>query len=524
MEFLMEPSTWIGLATLVVLEIVLGIDNLVFIAILADKLPPNERDAARKIGLSLALLMRLGLLTAMSWLVGLTKPLFTVANMNFSGRDMVLLGGGLFLTFKATMELHERMEGKLDAKDRKRVYAGFWLVVTQIIVLDAVFSLDAVITAVGMVNHLGIMMAAVVIAMAVMVVASGPLTRFVNAHPTVVVLCLSFLLMIGFSLVADGFGFHIPKGYLYAAISFSILIETFNQVSRRNLARSEARLPLRERTADAILRLMGGRTVDEAEEAPADPGQVESIKTFGHEERFMISGVLTLAERSIRTIMTPRGEISWVDLDSDPETRKEALATPHSLFPVCRGSLDNVLGVVRAKELVTALDTEEDLEKWAKQYPPVFVPDRMDVIKLLGVLRQAKGNFVLVIDEYGAVQGLVTPLDVLEAIAGEFPDEDETPDIVMQENGWLAKGTADLHQLEQSLGGVALVSADDEYATLAGLLLAWHERMPTVGESIRIGGFEFTILEISERRIELVRITPTPTPEEAVKAPQLESD
>jgi CBS domain containing-hemolysin-like protein len=374
-----------------------------------------------------------------------------------------------------------------------------------------------------MVNRLGIMMAAVVIAMAVMVVASGPLTRFVSAHPTVVVLCLSFLLMIGFSLVADGFGYHIPKGYLYAAISFSILIETFNQVSRRNIVRHQARLPLRERTADAILRLMGGRTVDDEEETPTDPATVESTKTFGHEERFMISGVLTLAERSIRTIMTPRGEISWVDLETDlGEVRKQLLVTPHSLFPVCRGSLDNVIGVVRAKELVTALDTQKDLEGWARQFPPIFVPDRMDVIKLLGVLRQAKGTLVLVIDEYGAVQGLVTPLDVLEAIAGEFPDADETPDIVLQDDGWLAKGTADLHALEQSLGGVTLVSSDDEYATLAGLLLARHEKMPSVGDTIRIGDFEFAVLEISDRRIELVRITRVV--EENVKEPQLESD
>lgn len=516
---------WMGLATLVVLEIVLGVDNLVFIAILADKLPPNQRDAARKIGLSLALLMRLGLLTAMSWLVGLTKPLFAISQWTFSGRDLVLLGGGLFLTFKATMELHERLEGKQEEKGGKRVYAGFWLVVTQIIVLDAVFSLDAVITAVGMVDHLGIMMAAVTIAMAVMVIASGPLTRFVNAHPTIVVLCLSFLLMIGFSLLAEGLGFHIPKGYLYAAICFSILIETFNQVSRRNLVRNESRSPLRVRTADAILRLMGGRTVYEEEEAPADPAQVETTKTFGHEERFMISGVLTLAERSIRSIMTPRGDISWVDLNCAPEeTRKQVLVTPHSLFPVCRGSLDNVLGVVRAKDLVTALDTEKDLKELAKQSPPTFVPDQIDVIMLLGALRQAKGNFVLVVDEYGAVQGLVTPLDVLEAIAGEFPDEDETPDIVQQPDGegWLAKGTADLRQLEQSLGNVTLTSVDDDFATLAGLLLARHERMPTVGESIRIGDFEFTGLEISERRIELVRITRIV--DEDIKPPQLESD
>lgn len=258
MEFLMDPSIWIGLLTLVVLEIVLGIDNLVFIAILADKLPPHQRDRARLIGLSLALLMRLGLLAAMSWLVTLTEPLLLIGQLSFSGRDLILLVGGLFLVFKATMELHERMEGNPHQDGLKSGYAGFWLVVAQIIVLDAVFSLDAVITAVGMVDELGVMMAAVVIAMGVMIVASKPLTNFVNAHPTVVVLCLSFLLMIGFSLVAEGFGFHIPKEYLYAAIGFSIMIEFFNQLSRRNLAKNESRLPLRERTADAILNLMGG--------------------------------------------------------------------------------------------------------------------------------------------------------------------------------------------------------------------------------------------------------------------------
>ena len=188
MEIFLDPSVWAGLLTLIVLEIVLGIDNLVFIAILADKLPPKQRDKARIIGLSLALVMRLALLSLMSWLVTLTKPLFHVGGFGFSGRDLIMLAGGIFLLFKATTELHERLENRPETHDGNKSYASFWVVVIQIVVLDAVFSLDAVITAVGMVSHLWIMMTAVVIAMGIMLLASRPLTRFVNAHPTVVVL------------------------------------------------------------------------------------------------------------------------------------------------------------------------------------------------------------------------------------------------------------------------------------------------------------------------------------------------
>ncbi len=200
-----------------------------FIAIPADKLPPKQRDKARLIGLSLALVMRTGLLSVISRMVTLTKPLITIADFSFSGRDLIMLLGGIFLLFKATTELHERLENRQHDAGHGKGYASFWVVVLQIVVLDAVFSTDAVITAVGMVNHLPVMMAAVVIAMILMLLASKPLTRFVNQHPTVVVLCLSFLLMIGLSPVAEGFGFHIPKGYLYAAIGFSIIIEFFNR-------------------------------------------------------------------------------------------------------------------------------------------------------------------------------------------------------------------------------------------------------------------------------------------------------
>jgi len=512
MEFLFDPSIWAGLLTLVVLEIVLGIDNLVFIAILADKLPPKQRDKARLIGLSLALVMRLGLLSLISWMVTLTTPLFSVGDFSFAGRDLILLAGGLFLLFKATMELHERLENRQLDGAGNRGYASFWAVVTQIVVLDAVFSLDAVITAVGMVNHLPVMMTAVVIAMGVMLLASKPLTNFVNAHPTVVVLCLSFLLMIGLSLVAEGFGFHIPKGYLYAAIGFSILIELFNQIARRNFIRHQSHRPMRERTAEAILRLMGGR--NRAQTASSSNNEESALteampqEAFKDEERYMINGVLTLASRSIRSIMTPRGEISWVDANRPvDEIRIQLLDTPHSLFPVCRGELDEIVGVVRAKELLVALEHGVDVATFAANTPTIVVPETLDPINLLGVLRRAKGSFVIVTNEFGVVQGLITPLDVLEAIAGEFPDEDETPDIIADGDGWLVKGGTDLHSLQQLLDFHQLVDPDEDHASLAGLLIAQKGQLPQPGEVIDISPLHFRIIEATDYRIDLVRVT-----------------
>ncbi|AVY98670.1 MULTISPECIES: CNNM family cation transport protein YoaE [Lelliottia] len=508
MEFLMDPSIWVGLLTLVVLEIVLGIDNLVFIAILADKLPPKQRDKARLIGLSLALIMRLALLSVISWMVTLTKPLFTVWDFTFSGRDLIMLVGGLFLLFKATTELHERLENRQHDDGHGKGYASFWVVVAQIVVLDAVFSLDAVITAVGMVNHLPVMMAAVVIAMAVMLLASKPLTRFVNEHPTVVVLCLSFLLMIGLSLVAEGFGFHIPKGYLYAAIGFSIIIELFNQIARRNFIKQQSNQPLRARTADAILRLMGGRrqTTVQPENANHNPVPVPE-GAFVEEERYMINGVLSLASRSLRGIMTPRGEISWVDANlSVDEIRQQLLSSPHSLFPVCRGELDEIIGVVRAKELLVALEEGVNVEAIAAASPAIVVPETLDPINLLGVLRRARGSFVIVTNEFGVVQGLVTPLDVLEAIAGEFPDADETPEIVADGDGWLVKGTTDLHALQHTLGLDNVINDEEDIATVAGLVIAVNGQIPRVGDIIELPPLQITIMQANDYRVDLVRI------------------
>ena len=508
MEVLLDPNIWVGLLTLVVLEIVLGIDNLIFIAILADKLPPHQREKARVVGLSLAMVMRLGLLSVISWMVTLTQPLFTIASWPFSGRDLILLFGGVFLLFKATIELHERVEGKLEVQTGKREYASFAAVVAQIIVLDAVFSLDAVITAVGMVEHLWVMMAAVVISMSVMLFASKPLTRFVNAHPTVVVLCLSFLLMIGLSLIAEGLGFHIPKGYIYAAIGFSVVIDALNQLARRNFVKKEAHLPLRDRTADAVLRLLGSKPrLEHNDEVEAVTATTEE-PTFEAEERHMVSGVLSLSQRSVRSIMTTRSDISWINIEDGSELiRSQLLATPHGFFPVCRGELDEVIGMARAKDLIADLTQLGAIDP-AHIRAPIIMPEGSGVLRVMERLKRSHGQLVLIADEYGTLQGLVTPIDILEAIAGEFPDEDEQP--VLQEEGpgrWRVDGTADLHYLEQVLEVTDLVSENDDYTSLAGLMLERFGSLPSVGEAVEIQGLRFEVARVLERRIASVLIT-----------------
>ncbi len=230
---LSTPETWIALATLTVLEIVLGIDNIIFISILVARLPVTDRDRARTIGLSLAMGMRILLLLTISWIVGLTQPILTLAGQDFSWRDLILIAGGLFLLWKATTEIHESLEGDAPHAAATAGTASLGGVLVQIVLLDIVFSLDSVLTAVGMVDEVIVMIAAVVLAVGVMLIASGPLSRFVHAHPSVKMLALAFLLLVGVTLIADGFGVHIDKAYIYAAMAFRVFVEALNLRARR---------------------------------------------------------------------------------------------------------------------------------------------------------------------------------------------------------------------------------------------------------------------------------------------------
>jgi predicted tellurium resistance membrane protein TerC len=251
MEWIASPEAWIALVTLTVLEIVLGIDNIIFISILSGKLPAHVQARARSLGLSAAMVMRILLLLSIAWIIGLTRPLFEVLGFEVSGRDLILLAGGLFLLGKATHEIHDKLEGESDSELVRRV-PSFGAVIFQIMLLDIVFSLDSVITAVGMAEDLMVMIIAVVIAVGIMLIAAGPISEFVERHPTVKMLALGFLLLIGMSLVAESFDQHIPKGYIYFAMGFSVFIELLNLRARRVSEPVKLRAPYgKEKLAEA---------------------------------------------------------------------------------------------------------------------------------------------------------------------------------------------------------------------------------------------------------------------------------
>ena len=516
-SWLAEPTTWIGFATLLVLEVVLGIDNLVFVAILANKVKPAYRDKARITGLTLAIVMRIIMLGFMAHIMTLVHPWFYIGSFAVSGKDLIMLLGGLFLLYKATTELHERLEGhnQFHVADTNKKHAPFWGVVAQILVLDAVFSIDSVITAVAIVDHIVVAMAAVVVAMSVMIWASKPLTEFVDRHPTVVMLCLGFLLMIGFSLIAEAFHFHIPKGYLYAAIGFSILIEVFNQVSQKNSKRNAyISSSWRQRTAENVLGMMGIR---EAVLAKAGSGDDDSH--FEENEKSMIRSVLTLAERPILGVMIPRRDIERLDISQGREEQAAQLQnTPYSrLLVVGKAGVDEPLGYINKKDLLAQLLDEGEMNIQTALRQPLILPDSTTALNAIELFRKNSADYALVVDEFGAILGMVTMKDMLEAIAGEFPEEferEEAPLIQANTDESLTvDGSLEYVELAQQ---IALPPHDEDadYHTVAGLIMEELQAIPDVGDHIDFYGWRFEVTEKEGQRIERVRISRAPEPDE----------
>lgn len=507
LEAFYDPTVWAGLFTLVVLEIVLGIDNLIFIAILSDKLPPEQRRRARVTGLALALGMRIVLLASISWMATLTSTLFVFLGSEISGRDLIMLVGGVFLLFKATMELHEKLEGGHHKKAGPVRYAGFWAVIIQIIILDAVFSLDAVITAVGMTEHVIIAMIAVTIAMALMILASNKLMDFVSGRPTVVILCLGFLLMIGFSLVIEGFDYHIPKGYLYAAIGFSVLIEGFNQWASHNRRKTIKKIDARTRVTEAVVGLLGMKsTHGVASEISAFVPGKDELSVFKPQERLMIGRVLQLAEQPVRSIMTPRNDIFWIDINEPHDVVQRDLRDCSYSYVVAvqDGTVDEPLGVIHKKDLADLLLKEESLDGLKEIIrEPLHLPENLTVLQVMERFQKKRIHVAFVIDEYGSLEGLVTLTDIFEAIAGDMPEDHVEDDFQYEkrkDGSFLVSGKLSVQELRELLGH-DLALPEGDFDTVAGVALTVLKKLPQPQDRFVLGRWAFEIVEMEGFRV-----------------------
>ncbi|NIH41112.1 MAG: hypothetical protein G8D27_00985 [Buchnera aphidicola (Periphyllus aceris)] len=511
MGFILNPSAWTGLVVLIIIEIVLGIDNLIFLTILVKKLSPKQRKKARIIGLTLSFFIRIFFLSIISWSTSLTYPFYSNQYITLSIREIIFLIGGVFLSFVALLELNDKLCNKSSKKKKNKCYSNFWIIIFQIITLDAIFSLDSIITAVGIVNNILIMTLAVLIAMCFMLFILKSLKKFINKYQAIVILCLGFLLMIGLSLILEVLGLYIPKTYLYSAIGFSIFVELFNQISKYNFLIYQYGRPIRTRVLETFLKIIKKEKQKNKHIKNTVQDKKYTSKEYSNlkkEEKYMIYSLLNLAIRPIKSIMTPRAEISWINIKkSSHEIKNKLIDTPHSLFPICQGELDKVIGVVRAKELLSIIEKKKDILTFVLQHKPIIVFETLSPISLLKILKKSKGNIVIIINKFHIVQGLITPLDFLKAIAGDFPDADETPDIIKEKNGWLVKGNTNLHSIQQFLNIKNLIKEKTIHASIAGLLIEKTGEIPSQGDIINISSFSFKIIKVNNYAIDLIRIT-----------------
>lgn len=512
MSWIYDPTAWVGLLALVVIQIVLGIDNLVFIAVLSAKLPPSQRPKARYIGIGGALVIRLILLALLAYVVAISKPLFSIGSFDVSVHDLVLFIGGIFLFYKSVEELHSKLEGD-ETEDLAASKAGghsLMLVATQIMVLDALFSVDAIVTAVGMTNQVYIMMIAVILAMTVMLWASGFVTEFVARHPTLVILCLGFLLMIAFSLLMEAFHYEVPKGYLYAAIGFSLLIEILNQVMRRNTLNLNTRsMQSRELAANLVLRLLGSKKseVQSLKEAIVSPN---SLAVFDNQEQEMVARVLQLSSLPVKAVMTARNDLQMLKLDAPLErvVTKAQSASRSKLVAYRSGFKDQPLGIIhRASVLALAVEDKADEKHLLNAVvEPLFIPETVSILKALEQFRTSKNYTAFVYDEFGNFEGLVTLHDIMEEVAGELPDQTEIPEIIKMASGiWRVDGEAILKDVERITG--FSVPPSEHYQTLAGFILDYLQRLPEKGEILDIGTWRLEILLKDTTSIEAVKLT-----------------
>ena len=515
--WLTDPTAWIGLLTLTAIQIVLGIDNLLFIAILSARLPAREAKAARYIGLGGALVIRVILMMFAAYVMAMNNPLFSIFDFNVTVRDIMMFLGGAFLIYKATEELHSKLEG--DSGDEtvsvsKAAGQSFFVATTQIMILDVLFSGDAIITAVGMTNHAFIMIFAVSIAMLLLMWASGFISEFVYRHPTVVILCLGFLLLIGFSLIMEAFHLEVPKGYLYSAIGFSLLIEIFNQVSRKNILKlnPSKNMQSRQVAASLVLRLLGSKNTDMHSLQEAIVSR-PSAYVFNQQEKEMVSRVLELSTLPIKAVMTARLDLEMLKIDGSKEAIIEKVLKTNKtrLIAYKHGHKDQPIGyILRAKVLEQYITHPEQdpLELEAEVKEPIYIPQSINVLSVLEQFKQTKRYFAFVIDEFGCFEGIVTIHDILEEITGQMPNKTEIPEVQAMDKDnqvYRVDGDTILSDVQRTTG--LEIEPTEHYQTIAGYVLDRLQRVPKNGDRITLDQWIIEVSSADKTGINVLKLT-----------------
>jgi len=511
--WILDPTAWVGLLTLTVIQTVLGIDNLLFITILSAKLPRREARLARYIGLGGALVIRIVLMLSAAYIVAISKPLFTIYGFECTSRDLMMLFGGLFLIYKGTQELH----GKLEASHfdetlsvNKAVVQSFSVVVSQIAILDVLFSADAIVTAIGMTNHAYIMIFAVTFATVLLIWASSAISEFVTKHPTLVILCLGFLILIAFSLILEAFHIYISKGYLYSAMGFSILIESFNQISRKNLLQLKNNNTARQTAAHLVLRLLGSK-------ASVMPSIQEAIvstpdeEIFNAQEQEMVSRVLQLSSLPVKAVMTARPDLEMLKIDGSTTyvTKKVTTFSKSRLIAYTNGFKDQPLGVVsRANILSCLLQGKTSVSDLRKQVvEPLHLPETISILRALEQFRLNKKYFAFIFDEFGVFEGVVTLHDIVEEVTGQMPRRTETPEILKvdeNDNSFMVDGDTTLSDLEHETK--LYIAPNEYYQTIAGYVLDRLQRVPKIGESLEVSGWILEVTDADATSIKVLKL------------------
>ncbi|VAX76575.1 TerC family protein [Buchnera aphidicola] len=518
MPSFLDPSILAGLFTLIFLEIILSIDNIIFIAILSKKLPQDQRDKAQYTGLILALFMRCGLLFITSRLVHLTKPILVNKLFVFSAKELILLVGGIFLFIKVILELFHHTFNIVQKKKKPKPSSNFWYVVFQIAVLDAIFSIDSVMTAVGMIDNWFLIIFSVTISTIIMIFLSKILVKFIHSQKTITTLCLSLLLVISINLILESLGIYISPKHLYISIIFAVFIEIINQVKNYNSTIFKKNSTVREKFIDDIHQVINknqkykkNKILNFKKNTLNNYQFINNYvdkKIIHPNEINTIINIIKLGDTNLQEIMIPKEKITWININSNYEDiKKIILRTSYKLLPICNNQLNDVIGIVSSKKLISVIDNNEDIYNFSTQYPPIIIPDTLNIIHIFHILLFSKKNIFLINNEQKGIEGLIKPIDIFKKIIGKFPTKIyNIPKIILNPNHWIMQGSVKIRLLKEILN-LDISKLNKNCSSLADLLIEKCKKIPKTGENIYFSPYHFKILKSNSYQIHLVKIT-----------------